>query len=248
MTNALHDRIKQKLEELGLSEEAASLRMGTDRSYLRKLFDRPNSSPRGETLSRLAKALNTTEGWLLTGDGQGSSETPPLAMGYATHLEFEPTMTVPENGRARKPAPELPARNAMPLDVPVMGTAAGSHLRGSFQLEGGIIDYVRRPPGLMTAKDIYALFVEGTSMEPQFHPGDLIYVSPHRPAKAGDIVVVQSRNGEHSPDEATLGIFRRTTERAVIVSKHNPKADIELARPTVKAIHRVLTMNELFGV
>lgn len=248
MTNALHDRIKQKLEEHGLSEEAASLRMGTDRSYLRKLFDRPNSSPRGETLSRLAKALNTTEGWLLTGDGQGSSETPPLAMGYATHLEFEPTMTVPENGRARKSAPELPARNAMPLDVPVMGTAAGSHLRGSFQLEGGIIDYVRRPPGLMTAKDIYALFVEGTSMEPQFHPGDLIYVSPHRPAKAGDIVVVQSRNGEHSPDEATLGIFRRTTERAVIVSKHNPKADIELARPTVKAIHRVLTMNELFGV
>ncbi len=248
MTNALHDRIRQKLQELGISEEAASLRMGTDRSYLRKLFDRPNSSPRGETLSRIAAALNTSEAWLLTGKGDSESELPPLAMGFATHLEFEPTMTPAGNGNAAKAAPELPARRAMPLDVPVMGTAAGSHLRGAFQFEGGVIDYVRRPPGLMTAKDIYALFVEGTSMEPQYFPGDLIYVSPHRPAKAGDIVVVECRNGEHGPNEATLGIYRRTTEKSVIVGKHNPKAEIELARQHVKSIHRVLTTNELFGI
>lgn len=246
MTNALHERIRQRLDILQLSEEAASLRMGADRSYLRKLFDRPDSSPRGATLTRLAQALDTTEAWLLT--GKGDDEIPPGAMGFVTHLAFEPEMTVPQASKAPKAAPPLPARQAMPLDVPVMGTAAGSHLRGAFQFEGGIIDYVRRPPGLMNAKDIYALFVEGTSMEPQFFAGDLIYVHPHRPAKAGDIVVITCKNGEHQSEEATLGIYRRKTEKAVVIAKHNPKAEIELNRGLVTAIHRVLTTNELFGV
>jgi phage repressor protein C with HTH and peptisase S24 domain len=136
----------------------------------------------------------------------------------------------------------------MPLDVPVMGTAAGSHLRGAFQFEGGIVDYVRRPPALVGAKEIYGLYVEGSSMEPQYFPGDLIYVHPHRPPRTGDIVVVQCRNGEHAQGEATLGIYRRKTEKAFVIGKRNPPAEIEIAREHVTSVHRVLTVNELFGV
>ncbi len=129
-----------------------------------------------------------------------------------------------------------------------MGTAAGSHLRGAFQIETAVIDYVRRPPSLATARDIYALYVEGTSMEPQFNPGDLVYIHPHKPPRLGDAIVVQARNAEHDPVEATIGIFRKRTESAVVIGKHNPKADVELPRPFVVAIHKVLTANEIYGV
>jgi SOS-response transcriptional repressor LexA len=243
--NGLHDRIRQRIDELGLSEEAASLLVGTDRSYFRKLFERPNSHPRIDTLQRIAAALSADVAWLTTGAS-------PLTAGDTENL-LGPWLSAYSRGAAvdGQPAdtpPLLPARAEMPLDVPVMGTAAGSHLRGAFQFEGGIVDYVRRPPALVGAKEIYGLYVEGSSMEPQYFPGDLIYVHPHRPPRTGDIVVVQCRNGEHAQGEATLGIYRRKTEKAFVIGKRNPPAEIEIAREHVTSVHRVLTVNELFGV
>lgn len=243
--NGLHDRIRQRINELGLSEEAASLLVGTDRSYFRKLFERPNSHPRIDTLQRIATALETDVSWLTSG-------ATPISLADTENL-LGPIVSAHSRNAARDGSgadrtPALPARAEMPLDVPVMGTAAGSHLRGAFQFEGGIVDYVRRPPALVGAKEIYGLYVEGSSMEPQYFPGDLIYVHPHRPARVGDIVVLQCKNGEHAVGEATLGIYRRKTEKAVVIGKRNPAAEIEIAREHVVAIHRVLTVNELFGV
>lgn len=240
--NGLHERIRQRIEELGLSEEAASLLVGTDRSYFRKLFERPNSHPRIDTLQRIATALNTDVSWLTVGATalSGSDTENLLGPNFSAYSRGD--------GQAAETAPALPARADMPLDIPVMGTAAGSHLRGAFQFEGGIVDYVRRPPALVGAREIYGLYVEGSSMEPQYFPGDLIYVHPHRPPRVGDIVVVQCRNGEHAQGEATLGIYRRKTEKAIVIGKRNPVAEIEVAREHVTAVHRVLSINELFGV
>lgn len=85
-------------------------------------------------------------------------------------------------------------------------------------------------------------------MEPQYFPGDLIYVNPNRPARHGDIVVVECRTSEHAPAEATLGIYRRRTERFLIIGKRNPPLDLEIDGELVSAVHRVLTTNELFGL
>ena len=250
--NQLHERIKRRIAELGLSEEAASLRVGNDRSYFRKLFDRPNSNPRADTLLKIAAALEADETWLL---GK-ASDPADVAVQFETEVNYLPAenrvvIVQPKNiprATNRQSTPPAPARADMPLDVPVMGTAAGSHLRGAFQFDGGIVDYVRRPPALVGAREIYGLYVEGSSMEPQYFPGDLIYVHPHRPARVGDIVVIQCKNGEHAHSEATLGIYRRKTEKAVVIGKRNPQAEIEIAREHVISIHRVLTVNELFGV
>lgn len=242
--NELHERIKSRILELEISEEAASLRMGSDRSYFRKLFDRPNSHPRADTLLKIAMALETDVSWLTSGSPAGKTEAALTEEAYSAYMGSLPSPAAMLGNKT----PALPARVEMPLDVPVMGTAAGSHLRGAFQFEGGIVDYVRRPPALNGAREIYGLYVEGTSMEPQYFPGDLIYVHPRRPARLGDIVVVQCRNGEHAPDEATLGVYRRKTERAIVIGKHNPAAEVEIPSERVTAIHRVLTTNELFGV
>lgn len=140
----------------------------------------------------------------------------------------------------------LPDRFSMPNDVPVHGTAAASHLRGAFQLDAGVIDYVRRPPALAGARDAYALYIEGNSMEPRYGPGDLVFIHPHRPARLGDPVIVQV---EVAPGdiEASIGFLRKRSPE-VVIGKLNPEAQVEIKGGRVVAIHRVLTLNDLFGV
>lgn len=227
MSESVHDRIRQRLADLGLSPEAAAKKANLSRDYLRKMFSREGMSPRGSTLEALAGALQVSPAWLLSGEEPASPQKRPGEL---------------------RPAPvEAPDRNRMPNDVPVHGTAAASHLRGAFQLEPGIVDWVRRPPALTGAGNAYALYIEGSSMEPRYQAGDLIFVHPNRPPKAGDTVIVQVEVADNEV-EASIGYLRRRTAEHVVLGKLNPEAEVQLPRATVKAIHRVLTINELFGV
>jgi phage repressor protein C with HTH and peptisase S24 domain len=230
MNKILIERLNLLLQANGMAPQRLSVEATGAKDTVRKILDGTTKNPRIDTIIKLASVLNVSPQYLLGEDEETKATQPALTNG------------------ASPATPALPARQEMPLDVPVMGTAAGSHLRGAFQFEGGIVDYVRRPPALTGSRDIYALFVEGTSMEPQYFAGDLIYVTPHKPPRTGDIVVVQCKNAANDPTEATLGILRRTTEKAVVIGKRNPIADIDINRETVKTIHKVLTTNELFGV
>ncbi|MGZ2475017.1 phage repressor protein C with HTH and peptisase S24 domain [Sinorhizobium medicae] len=233
MTETIHDRIKERLRIMDLSPQAASMKAGLSKDTLRKLLANRDQLPTGKTLSTLAPALEVSEQWLLTGQDSG------------------PSQPVQPQQEVRVANIELPTNSAMPKDVPVLGTAAGSHHRGAFQLTSDAIDYVRRPPALMGTKDIYSLYVEGSSMEPQYWQGDLVYVHPHKPARSGDAVVVQCRIGDEEPDgtvEATIGLYVRRTGEALIIRKHNPPAEIEIKNEAIISYHKVLTMNELFGI
>jgi SOS-response transcriptional repressor LexA len=141
----------------------------------------------------------------------------------------------------------VPASSEMPRDLPVLGTAAGSK-SGAFQLDTVIIDYVRRPPGLIGAADVYAIYVVGDSMEPMIAAGELRFVHPHRPIHAGDVVVLQARNGEDEPISAYIKKLVRRSEDKVYLRQLNPDTILEFDAQCVVAIHKVLTMNDLFGV
>lgn len=193
---------------------------------VRNILRGATQDPKAAVLEGVAAELDTTTDWLL-----GKTETADIV------------------GKGLRPAEvNVPVAQEMPNDVPVYGTAAGSHLRGAFQMEAGLtIDYVRRPPGLTGAKDAYALYVEGSSMEPRFGPGELVFVHPHRPPRLGDAVIIQVAV---SPGqiEASIGFLKRRTAEHVVLGKLNPVAEVQLKREHVTAVHRVLTMNELFGV
>lgn len=228
MENDLKSRVFTKINELGLSPETVSNRMGMDRSYLRKLFERSNQQPKIQTMKKLAGVLGVSVDWLATGIG-------------------DPEAMTARSSAVTRPDIITTSQATLPKDVPVMGTAAGSHLRGAFQLEGGIVDFVRRPPALMGTRDIYALYVEGTSMEPQYAPGDLVYVHPHKPPRVGDAVIVQAMSGENGSIEATIGIYRRQSAEELTLGKHNPSAEVKIPRKIITVVHKVLTLNELFG-
>ena len=98
------------------------------------------------------------------------------------------------------------------------------------------------------ARDVYALYVEGSSMEPQFSQGDLIFVHPHRPPRIGDAIVVQTPVNHDDEIEATIGIFRKLTEKHIIIAKHNPPAEVQILRNGRTAWHKIMTSNDLYGV
>ncbi|MCG6115071.1 MAG: helix-turn-helix domain-containing protein [Mesorhizobium sp.] len=220
--------------------------IGTDASTVNKL-EKSSMRLTDKWLAPLSKALGASIDEILASPDEGGAIgiVPP---GERDAGQERAIAAQPGLGDQFRPAPvQLPARHEMPNDVPVYGTAAASHLKGAFQLEPGVIDYVRRPPALATAKDLYALYVEGSSMEPRYEQGDLVFVHPHRPARKGDTVIVQV---EVAPNEieASIGYLRQRTGLNVVIGKLNPQAEVQIEMKRVRHIHRVMTMNELFGV
>ncbi|MEM9734264.1 MAG: S24 family peptidase [Pseudomonadota bacterium] len=148
-------------------------------------------------------------------------------------------LTGKTENRDGKATPE-PSRS-----LPVMGTAAGSVL-GAVQLSDAPVNYFRPPPGLIDVRDAYALYVLGDSMEPQYSARDPIFVNPHQPVRAGDIVVVQEeRDGSIYAWIKKLTVF---TEDEIVTEQYNPAGEVRFQRRFVVAVHRVLPMAEVLGL
>jgi phage repressor protein C with HTH and peptisase S24 domain len=139
-------------------------------------------------------------------------------------------------------------RGNLVRDVPVYGIAVGGD-DADFTFNGEEVEYVRRPPGIVGVRSVYALFVANDSMVPRFRPGELIYALASRPPQVGDDVVVELKS--HDDREHGGGYVKRLKAfrgTKVVVEQFNPPLDIEFDAHEIKQIHRILTTNELFGV
>ena len=234
----LADRIGGRLGALGLSPNAASDKAGLDRTLVGRYVKGRVRNPRRDSLQKLAEALNCSVEWLATSNGamEASAAAAPPPNVQRKSLDHEDETTA------------LPPGHEMPLDIPVFGTAAGSLGEGAFAMEQSVVDYVRRPPGVARAKDIYAIYIEGESMEPRYQHGELVYVSPRRPARPGDYVIVQVQNGEHDEVQAYCKRLLRRTADQLILLQHKPEIELIFAMNRVRAVHRILSMADLMGV
>lgn len=231
MTETLADRIKQRLDALDLSERAASLQATGSDATIRMIRSGKSANPRSDTIAKLARVLQTSEQWLLTGH------------------DSAPTSTLPAKGDVRPADVPFPSTGQLPKDVPVLGTVAGSELgNGAFQLSSDVVDYVRRPYGLLGAKDVYALYVEGESMIPKYAPGDLVFVHPHRKARSGDYVVIQEPDSNNGEPRGFIKRLVTVTTKLVRTEQFNPKARLDFPIRPGLLVHRVMTENELYGV
>lgn len=216
-----------------LKPETISTFCGFNRSWLRVTIERGNM-PRAASLQKIAESLEVDPGWLLNGSSQ-ADQVQSLRRGLATRSEVEPIEVSFD-----------PAR--LPLDIPVLGTAAASGTEhGAFTIDGQI-DVVRRPPGLAGARNVYALFVGGFSMVPRYRPGDLILVSADRPATSGDDVIIQTQNYEGAPVRAWIKELVKRTETEIVVRQLNPESTVTFAIAQVIALHRVIPLREMLGV
>lgn len=137
---------------------------------------------------------------------------------------------------------------SMPVDVPVYGTAVGG-AGGDFSFNGQVVDYVRRPPGVMKLRSMYALWVIGDSMSPWNKHGDLIYVTPARPPVPGDHVVIELAGvAENEPGTAMVKLLAGKTATQLKLKQYNPEREFSLPLSQVKSVHKVLSLRDLLGV
>lgn len=238
-------RIMRRIAALGLSESSVGVQAGLSRDVIRSIRRGIESGrQRGvstDTIQRIAPVLGTSAEWLVSGTGPEEAEPDQPEV---------PTIPLPP-GSEIVPAPvDLPSRNGYRTDLPVMGTAAGSVIRhvDGFRLEHEVIDLVRRPPALASNDKAYAIFVVGDSMAPKHLPGDLCFVNPLERPQIDDSVIVQTRNHDDDPGQAYIKVLRKRTASHLVLQQYNPLATIEIPLQFVIAIHRVMTVKDLFGV
>lgn len=142
----------------------------------------------------------------------------------------------------------FPPLSSMPLDVPIRGTAVGGNA-GDFSLNGDIVDYARRPPGILRNKQVFCVFLRGDSMEPRLEPGDLLYVNPARPAKPGEDVLVEmapTQPGE--PGHAYIKRLEAQTPTKLVLRQFNPVKRFEIPLSKVVRVSPIMRTAELLGI
>jgi phage repressor protein C with HTH and peptisase S24 domain len=215
----IRDFVREKLAERGLSMKEASERIGRNHAYLQQFLERgvPASLPE-EARERLAELFGISPEQLRSpGPSRQTSSRPPL-------LRFSP---------------------ANPADkIPVMGVAEGGE-EGKSLWNGEVVDHVARPPSLAGATNAYATYVTGTSMEPRYHPGEMIYVHPGKPVTVGSYVLVQLKaKHEGEPPPALIKRLAKKTGAKIVLEQFNPPKHFDIALKEVVSMHRIVGSGE----
>ncbi len=234
------ERVKSALEARQMSNAALAQAIGVPSKRLDAWLQGRVDQPRGfsSILPRIAEVLNVSLAWLR--DGIGSPDIP------ADPLPNTSIQSVEQEARAADAA--VPNFRDLTRDLPVQGTAAGANGDvGAMQFEGGVVDYVRRPPGVSGAKEVYGLYVVGDSMWPRFQNGELVICHPRRPVNSGDDVIIQLQRDEHSEIEVFIKTLVRRTANTVTARQYNPDRTMSFKTAEIVAIHRILSLPELLG-
>ncbi|MGH6890719.1 MAG: S24 family peptidase [Dongiaceae bacterium] len=204
-----------------------------------------------------SRALGIDAAWLIYGHGntpaasRGVSQLVPPTDASLYPIGQSPAGSDDVDGpsNVRLSLSEAPDFRVLSKDVPVLGSAeCGSD--GAFILNAGEpIDFVRRPPGQMNRKGIYCIYAEGSSMEPVYEAGDLIYVDPHRPPRAGrDVVIQLVAKGPDGEERCFLKRLVRRSGNKWRVKQFNPEKEFVLDDQDIAAVHLVLKNHELMGL
>jgi phage repressor protein C with HTH and peptisase S24 domain len=85
-------------------------------------------------------------------------------------------------------------------DLPVFGTAQGGP--GVLVLSSQPFRVIARPHNLQGIENAFGILITGNSMSPEYREGDIAYVDPHIPPRAGDACLFQSER--HGSVEALI--------------------------------------------
>ena len=147
------------------------------------------------------------------------------------------------------PAPRSPLRTAAPPPMAndrmqVLGMAECGP-DGWSLWNGDVIDMIARPANLAGVPGAYAVYVVGASMEPRYHPGELVHIHPGKPLTVGAYVLVQRRpKNDGDPPLAVIKRLARRTGSKIVLEQFNPPKSFEIKSDDIVSIHRVVGSGE----
>lgn len=210
------------LTQAGLARKASAFGESVSQQVVQHLTSGRNTN--SKSLVPIAKALDVSVEWLMTGEG-GS-------------------FTVkggPANLRSAKAA----ARDARDAErVPVLGMAECGP-DGWSLWNGDIIDTIPRPMNLVGAPKAYAVYIVGDSMEPRYYSGELAHIHPGKPVTIGAFVLVQLRpdHDGDTPKAVVKRLIKRSATK-IVLEQYNPAKKFEIKTADIVSLHRVVGSGE----
>lgn len=264
MSNDLGSALRDARLKMRLSQEQVAEIIGVSRPAYGQ-WESGAKSPSIENLDKASQALSLNlhalmkllpyRRKLVPMPWRSEAENEMLAAMSGTSLqkEGEPIL---------EPRPEFiepPPFSQLRLDIPVYGFAAGASGEESddqFYMNGQIANYVRRPPGIVNLRGVFGVYVRGESMAPKYEPGELVFATSAQQPAIGDYVVIELHalnSDSEFNDEAHVsarGIIKRLAKRSgskMHFEQFNPAKELVFDRSEIKALHRVLSSNDLYG-
>ena len=246
-----NDWLARRLKELGKTGQGMANALGINKSRISEIIGGRRGVKADEIIT-ISNYLEMSEREVIALlSGASSTAQPGFAEASAPMaplLEPHPRHSGRYHGAFVPEPKDLPPPSTMPVDVPVYGTVVGGE-DGDFEMNGEVIDRVRRPAGLTNARNAFALYVVGTSMSPRYDEGDLIFVHPGRPPVTGsDVVVELHAKDEFGRHKALLKSYRGKSPTLLLLTQLNPPMEIQIPLTEVKQVIRVLRTNELLGI
>lgn len=254
MENALGSLLRSAREAKSLTQAQVGTHVGITYSAVGQYESGSIKKPRPDRLKAIADLLDI-DGDLLN---KRMMESYGFSLASDADALVESTQPKPARAARRRPT-DLPSDVELARDAPDISTLGGARnvpehgiaVGGEdddFTLNGEVIDYHSRPTGL-AKRDVFVVRVKGTSMEPRFREGHLLYVERKRQPGIGDDAVIELYPDEE--DGAGRAFIKELVSKGmatVVVRQFNPPKPITYPREKVKALYRVVPNNELFGV
>ena len=239
---AVRSSIRRMMDENGDRPKPLAAELRLSETGIRDIFLEKTKSVGGPKLDAIAQHYGVTIDEILSGTAttQGRDGLPP--------------------SNASKPiAYEGSSMRRMDRSLPVYGAAIGAE-----QLIDGeavelttlnraeVIEHRERPPILNGKRDVYGLYVQGSSMDPAFDDGDLLVVQKTTAISVGDFVVVYIRpKGEHDDGETAENVLIkrlvRRTAQYIELRQYQPDIIFRIPTGDVLRIDKALRTKDLLS-
>lgn len=244
MTTPLAERIKQRIEQLGTTARAVSIKVTGKGEFLRPILNE-GAQPRANNLAKLADALGVSVHWLLTGEQDHiSSEEVAAGLNNLAEREHLGASTLEKySGKVPGAVPEIDAKagagNGNVGEHEVVTLRRGEAFVGHKVVSEWLFPsaYLRHELRMQPG-EIMVLEVVGDSMSPTLESGDRVLVDTTyaKPTPDG-IYVVEEGDG---PMVKRLQLVRRSDPAEVrIISDNKNHEPYTLRLDDIRIIGRV---------
>lgn len=194
--------------------------------------------PSLKRVSAIASFLDVSEGEILAAiNGPPGSETKSGVAREQSQLQIEPIGT-----------PRVADISELgPRNVPILGVVVGGK-KADFTFDGYTLGHARRPAAIADLTNVYAMYVTGSSMDPRFRDGELVYVHRREPA-IGDDVVIQLMPDEDGgiPPGFIKRLIRRNGSH-IVCEQYQPAGEVRYEREDILQIDRIIPWHELLAI